>query len=105
MTNNGMKIGVDLGTANTLVYINGYGVIFNQPSIVAFDRETGELIAAGSFQQNTLNIYGNEDTNAITFYTDELGPVTIIGPGAGKRETGFSLLIDLLTLNRKIMTT
>jgi homoserine dehydrogenase len=42
-----------------------------------------------------------EAINALTFYTDELGPVTIIGPGAGKRETGFSLLIDLLNLNRK----
>jgi len=40
-------------------------------------------------------------TNALTYLTDELGPVTIIGPGAGKRETGFSLLIDLLTINQK----
>ena len=44
----------------------------------------------------------NEATNALTFYTDELGPVTIVGPGAGKRETGFSLLIDLLNMNRKL---
>jgi homoserine dehydrogenase len=40
--------------------------------------------------------------NALTFDTDELGPVTIVGPGAGKRETGFSLLIDLLEINRKL---
>ncbi len=39
-------------------------------------------------------------TNALTFSTDFLGDVTIIGPGAGKKETGFSLLIDILTLNR-----
>jgi homoserine dehydrogenase len=44
----------------------------------------------------------NEATNALTFFTDELGPVTIVGPGAGRRETGFSLLIDLLNINRKI---
>ena len=42
--------------------------------------------------------------NALTFNTDELGPVTIVGPGAGKRETGFSLLIDLLDINRKLST-
>jgi homoserine dehydrogenase len=42
-----------------------------------------------------------EAINALTFYTDELGPVTIIGPGAGRRETGFALLIDLLEINRK----
>lgn len=40
--------------------------------------------------------------NALTFVTDELGPVTIIGPGAGRRETGFSLLIDLININRKL---
>lgn len=39
-------------------------------------------------------------TNALTYITDELGPVTIIGPGAGKRETGFSLLIELININR-----
>jgi homoserine dehydrogenase len=44
----------------------------------------------------------SEATNALTYYTDELGPVTIVGPGAGKRETGFSLLIDLLEMNKKI---
>lgn len=35
-------------------------------------------------------------TNALTISTDTLGDVTIVGPGAGKRETGYSLLIDLL---------
>ena len=43
-----------------------------------------------------------EATNALTYFTDELGPVTIVGPGAGKRETGFSLLIDLLNINAKM---
>lgn len=42
-----------------------------------------------------------EATNALSFYTDELGPVTIVGPGAGRRQTGFSLLIDLLNINRE----
>lgn len=45
-----------------------------------------------------------EAINALTFDTDELGLVTIVGPGAGKRETGFSLLIDLLEMNRKFST-
>ena len=42
----------------------------------------------------------NEAINALTFMTDELGPVTVIGPGAGKRETGFALLIDMINRNR-----
>jgi len=40
-------------------------------------------------------------TNAITFETDLLGSVTIVGPGAGKVETGFSILVDLLAIHRQ----
>ena len=43
----------------------------------------------------------NNAINALTYFTDELGPITIVGPGAGRRETGFALLIDLLEINRK----
>jgi homoserine dehydrogenase len=39
-------------------------------------------------------------TNALTFATDMLGDVTIVGPGAGKIETGFSILTDLLAIHR-----
>ncbi len=39
-------------------------------------------------------------TNALTFATDLMGDVTIVGAGAGKIETGFSLLIDLLAIHR-----
>ena len=40
-------IGIDLGTTNLLVYVQGSGIIFNEPSVVAFDKETGEVIAGG----------------------------------------------------------
>lgn len=39
--------------------------------------------------------------NALTVSTDTLGDVTIVGPGAGKKETGFSMLIDLIAINKK----
>lgn len=39
-------------------------------------------------------------TNALTFSTDLIRNVTIIGPGAGKIETGYSILVDLLAINR-----
>jgi len=39
-------------------------------------------------------------TNALTFSTDLLGDVTIVGPGAGRIETGFSILTDLLNINK-----
>ena len=38
--------------------------------------------------------------NALTFVTDLLGEVTIVGPGAGRKETGFALLADLLEIDR-----
>ena len=41
-------------------------------------------------------------TNALTFVTDLLGEVTIVGPGAGKTETGYSLLADLLAIHRNM---
>jgi homoserine dehydrogenase len=37
-------------------------------------------------------------TNALTVLTDALGEVTVVGPGAGRRETGFSLLSDLIKI-------
>jgi len=41
----------------------------------------------------------NGATNALTYSTDLMGDVTVIGAGAGRIETGFSILIDLLRLN------
>jgi len=44
----GMGIGIDLGTANLLVYVEKKGIIFNEPSVVAFDYESGKIVAAGA---------------------------------------------------------
>jgi homoserine dehydrogenase len=41
-------------------------------------------------------------TNALTFDTDLLGKVTVVGPGAGQKETGFSILTDLLDIHRTL---
>jgi rod shape-determining protein MreB len=40
-------IGIDLGTANSLVYLRGHGVILNEPSIVAINEKTGQIVAVG----------------------------------------------------------
>jgi rod shape-determining protein MreB len=40
-------IGVDLGTANTLVYVRGKGITINEPSTVAINQKTGEILAIG----------------------------------------------------------
>ena len=44
-------------------------------------------------------------TNAITFTTELLGDVTIVGPGAGRLETGYALVGDLLAMNRALERT
>lgn len=41
-------IGIDLGTANTLVYVRGHGVVTNQPSVVAINKKTKNIISIGS---------------------------------------------------------
>lgn len=41
-------IGIDLGTANTLVYVHGKGITINEPSIVAVNQKTGKILAIGS---------------------------------------------------------
>ncbi len=40
-------IGIDLGTANTLVYVKGKGIVLAEPSVVAVDSNTGEVLAVG----------------------------------------------------------
>ena len=43
----GKEIGIDLGTANTLVTLKGKGVVLKEPSVVAIEKKTGEIIATG----------------------------------------------------------
>ena len=43
----GKDMGIDLGTANTLVFVKGRGIILNEPSIVAIDKDTNKILAVG----------------------------------------------------------
>ncbi|MEK7079722.1 MAG: rod shape-determining protein [Patescibacteria group bacterium] len=40
-------IGIDLGTANTLVYVRGRGIVLNEPSVVTINDKTGQMVAVG----------------------------------------------------------
>jgi rod shape-determining protein MreB len=40
-------LAIDLGTANTLVYMQGKGIVINEPSVIAVNRRTGEVLATG----------------------------------------------------------
>jgi len=47
-------IGIDLGTANTLVYVKGHGIVMSEPSIVAVNQKTGRVVAVGTDASNML---------------------------------------------------
>ena len=44
----GEEVGIDLGTANVLIYVDGKGIVLEEPSVVAINRDTNEILAVGS---------------------------------------------------------
>lgn len=55
-------IGIDLGTANTLVFMKGRGIILTEPSVVAIDAKTGDLLAVGDEAREMI---GRTPTNIV----------------------------------------
>ena len=49
-------IGIDLGTANILVTLKGRGIVLKEPSVVAIDRRTGEIMATGNEAKEMLGM-------------------------------------------------
>ncbi|HBH71469.1 MAG: Cell shape-determining protein MreB [Parcubacteria group bacterium GW2011_GWC1_42_11] len=47
-------IGIDLGTANTLVYLRDHGIVINEPSVVAVNQKTGQVVALGTQAKQML---------------------------------------------------
>src|SRR3712207_646189 len=47
-------LGIDLGTANTIVYARDRGVVVNEPSVVSFNRATGKVEAVGAAAREML---------------------------------------------------
>src|ERR1700741_3765700 len=50
----GRDMAVDLGTANTLVYVRGRGIVLSEPSVVAIDQRSGEVHAVGVEEKRML---------------------------------------------------
>ncbi|MBR2736375.1 MAG: rod shape-determining protein, partial [Firmicutes bacterium] len=48
------EVGIDLGTANVLIYIKGKGIVLNEPSVVALNRDNGEVLAVGEEAREML---------------------------------------------------
>ncbi len=47
-------LGIDLGTANVLIYVDGKGIVIREPSVVAMDKNTGRVLKVGSDARNML---------------------------------------------------
>lgn len=41
-------VGIDLGTANVLIHVKGRGIVVNEPSVVAINNKTGQVLAVGT---------------------------------------------------------
>ena len=54
-------IGIDLGTANVLIYLKGKGIVLNEPSVVVIDTDTKKVIAVGS-EANEMLVSANSWT-------------------------------------------
>ena len=50
---------MDLGTANTLIYMRGKGIVLNEPSVVAINQDTHQVIAVGHEARNIIGRHGN----------------------------------------------
>ena len=58
------KLGIDLGTANILVYIPGRGIVLNEPSVVAVDIENNKIVAVGN---DAKNMIGKTPENVVAY--------------------------------------
>lgn len=54
-----MDIGIDLGTANVLIYIKGKGIVMREPSVVAIDNDTNRILAIGEDARRMIDVLLN----------------------------------------------
>lgn len=68
-----LDIGIDLGTANTLVYVEGKGIMINEPSVVAVNNKTKEVLAVGN---DARQMIGRTPANVIAVRPLRNGVIT-----------------------------
>lgn len=65
-TLNSKDIGIDLGTANILVTLKGKGIVLKEPSVVAIDKKTGDILATGMEAKEMLRKNTRTDKSSKT---------------------------------------
>lgn len=53
----GNDIAIDLGTANTLIYVKGVGVVVDEPTILAINKSDGSILAVGNEAKSLLVVF------------------------------------------------
>ena len=66
-TLNSKDIGIDLGTANILVTLKGKGIVLKEPSVVAIDKKTGNILATGMEAKEMLRKNTGTNKSSKTF--------------------------------------
>jgi len=59
-------VAMDLGTANTLVYVKGRGIVLNEPSVVALNTNNGQIVAVGVEAGADVNIPDGSGSTPLT---------------------------------------
>ncbi|MED5344964.1 MAG: rod shape-determining protein, partial [Actinomycetota bacterium] len=80
----GRDMAVDLGTANTLVYVRGRGIVLNEPSVVAINGNSGGILAVGS---DAKRMIGRTPGSIVAIRPLKDGVIAEVGRvGPGRRE-------------------
>ena len=94
------KIAIDLGTANTLVYVAGRGIVLNEPTVVAYSLDTKQILAVGEEAKEML---GRTPGNIVASRPLKDGVIAdyticeaMISYFLKKSIKGFTLRIDLM---------
>ena len=66
-------LGIDLGTSNVLIYVDGKGVVIREPSVVAVDKNTGKILQVGAAARNML---GRTPGNVVAMHPMKEGVVS-----------------------------
>ena len=81
-------IGIDLGTATTLIYIAGKGIVLREPSIVAMDVRNGQVLAVGDEDLIKIHFHTNEPWQLLE-YAASLGEIyDIVVENMERQENG-----------------
>ncbi len=84
-------IGIDLGTANVLIHVKGKGIVLNEPSVVAIDRNSGKVLAVG---EEARSMVGRTPGNIVAIRPLKDG-VIAVGAGMEIFQPSGNMVVDI----------